>query len=124
MDSNSPEGQSKDLDDPIYKVMSASDFAELQKTDQYIGSAHDQRDGFIHFSTLLQLPGTLAKHYAHQDDLVLLAVSTDTLGTALRWEKSRNDDLFPHVYGPMDTTRFKMLGAITWDGSLHQLPPV
>ena len=37
----------------------------------------------------------------------MVAVDADALGEALRWEPSRNDDLFPHLYGELD------LGAVT-----------
>ena len=39
--------------------------------------------------------------------LFLVAVDADALGEALRWEPSRNDELFPHLYGELD------LGAVT-----------
>ena len=39
--------------------------------------------------------------------LLLIAVDADALGAALRWERSRNDELFPHLYGELD------LGAVT-----------
>jgi uncharacterized protein (DUF952 family) len=29
-------------------------------------------------------------------------VEADSLGNALRWERSRNDELFPHLYGELD----------------------
>jgi len=68
----------------------------------YEGSAHDRADGFLHFSTGPQLAETLRRYYAGQDDLVLVAVDADALGTALRWEyaASRGED-FPHLYGPL-----------------------
>ena len=64
------------------------------------------RDGFIHFSTATQVPGTLRKHYFGQRALFLVEVDGDALGDALRWERSRNDELFPHLYGELD------LGAV------------
>lgn len=89
----------------------------------YRGSADDLRDGFVHFSTAAQLPGTLARHYSGQADLKLIAVDADRLGAALRFEASRGGELFPHLYGDLD------LGAVTGvhdialraDGS-HDLP--
>ncbi len=73
----------------------------------YRGSADDNRDGFIHFSTAEQLAGTLAKHYAGRTGLKLIAVDAEALGPALRWEPSRGGALFPHLYGEMP------LGAVT-----------
>jgi uncharacterized protein (DUF952 family) len=91
----------------IYKICPASSWREAERHGVYRGSADDARDGFIHFSTASQLAGTLKKHYAGQTGLFLIAVDGDALGAALRWEVSRGDELFPHLYGELD------LGAVT-----------
>ncbi len=72
----------------------------------YRGSVDDIRDGFIHFSTALQVADTARKHFFRQTGLFLVEVDADALGDALRWERSRNDELFPHLYGELD------LGAV------------
>jgi uncharacterized protein (DUF952 family) len=79
----------------------------------YDGSAHDRADGFLHFSTKTQIPETLARYYTGQTDLVLVAVETDALGTALRWEHapSRGED-FPHLYTPLSRD------AVVWTREL------
>lgn len=68
----------------------------------YPGSAHDQADGFLHFSTAAQLAETLRRYYAGRDDLILLAVPTEALGAALKWEyaPSRGED-FPHLFAAL-----------------------
>ena len=86
----------------IYKICPAPAWREAECAGTYAGSADDARDGFVHFSTAEQLAGTLDKHYRGQTDLLLIAVDTDTLGASLRWEPSRNGDLFPHLYGALD----------------------
>ena len=85
----------------IYKVCSKVAWEEIRRLTFWNGSPHDLRDGFIHFSTASQLDGTVRKHYAGQTDLMLLAIDADTLGDALKWEPSRDGDLFPHLYGPL-----------------------
>ena len=90
----------------IYKICSASAWREAERSGVYRGSADDARDGFIHFSTASQLDGTARKHFAGQRDLLLVEVDAAALGDALRWERSRNDELFPHLYGELD------LGAV------------
>jgi uncharacterized protein (DUF952 family) len=74
----------------------------------YHGSAHDQADGFLHFSTASQLPETLRRYYAGQDDLMLVAVDAAALGPALRWEHSpsRSED-FPHLYAALSCDAMK-----------------
>lgn len=85
----------------IYKVCSKAVWDQIRTLTSWAGSAHDLRDGFIHFSTKNQLAGTLQKHYVGQTDLVLLSIEADTLGDALKWEPSRGGDLFPHLYAPL-----------------------
>ena len=69
----------------------------------YIGSSQDQTDGFIHFSTHAQVRKSTAKHRAGQGDLKMLVVDALKLGAALRWEPSRDGDLFPHLYNELKT---------------------
>ena len=91
----------------IYKICSVSAWREAERQGVYRGSADDARDGFIHFSASSQVAETARKHFAGQTGLFLIAVDADELGDALRWERSRNNDLFPHLYGELD------LGAVT-----------
>jgi uncharacterized protein (DUF952 family) len=87
--------------DLIYKILSAADWEAAQQAERFEGSADDRRDGFIHFSDGGQVIGTARKHFAGQSDLMLLAVDPTRLAD-LRWERSRDDALFPHLYGPLD----------------------
>jgi uncharacterized protein (DUF952 family) len=87
--------------DPIYKILSAADWEAARRAGRFEGSADDRRDGFIHFSDGGQVIGTARKYFAGQADLMLLAVDPTRLAD-LRWERSRDDALFPHLYGPLD----------------------
>jgi uncharacterized protein (DUF952 family) len=97
---------------PVYKILSASAFAEAKRAGQFIGSPDDRRDGFIHLSAAHQLADTLAKHFAGQPDLMLLAVNAERVGVDLKWEPSRDGELFPHLYAPLD------LAAVLWSKKL------
>src|SRR5437660_6237869 len=90
----------------IYKICPASAWREAERQSVYRGSADDIRDGFIHFSTASQVAETARKHFFGQTGLFLIEVDADALGDALRWEPSRNGELFPHLYGELD------LGAV------------
>jgi len=107
----------------IYTVASAQDWDAAEAVGAYHGSPDDERDGFIHFSTAAQLPGTLAKHFAGQDGLVLIAVDAAALGDKLVWEPSRGGDLFPHLYGslPAEAALWTQALRLKADGS-HALP--
>lgn len=100
----------------IYKICPASAWREAERQGVYRGSADDLRDGFIHFSTAAQVPETARKHFFGQTALFLVEVEADTLGGGLRWEPSRNDELFPHLYGELD------LGAVTAVHQMHGRP--
>ena len=86
----------------IYKICPASAWREAERLSVYRGSADDERDGFIHFSTAAQLGETARRHFFGQRALCVVEVDADALGDALRWERSRNDELFPHLYGELD----------------------
>ena len=109
----------------IYKICPASAWREAERQGVYRGSADDARDGFIHFSTATQVAETARKHFFGQTGLFLIEVDADALGDELRWEPSRNDELFPHLYGELD------LGAVigTFDmparsDGTHDIPEI
>ena len=87
----------------VYKVAPRAAWDAACSAGTYEGSADDLRDGFIHLSSREQLPGTLAKHFRGQDDLVLIQFDARALGEALRWEVSRGGQLFPHLYTGLPT---------------------
>jgi uncharacterized protein (DUF952 family) len=92
----------------IYKICARMAWEEAETAGRYAGSPVDRHDGFIHFSTAAQLPGTAAKHFAGLSDLMLVAVDGDMLGRALKWEPSRGGELFPHLYAALP------LSAVLW----------
>jgi len=86
----------------IYHMSRRDEWEAAVVAGRYHGSSQDLADGFIHFSTADQILASAAKHRAGQDDLVLVATDVDALGAALKWESSRDGQLFPHLYGPLD----------------------
>jgi uncharacterized protein (DUF952 family) len=103
----------------IYKVFRAGEWAELEAAGETLGAPVDRADGFVHFSTAGQLAGTLAKHFAGEAGLVLVAVDAGAAGGALRWEPSRGGALFAHLYRPLrmgDVVWARPLGAVAIEG--------
>ena len=76
----------------------------------------------MHLSTAEQTPETAAKHFAGEDGLMLLAVDTDRLGDALRWEPSRGGALFPHLYRELRLSDVVWTRPLPLQGSLHRFP--
>lgn len=86
----------------IYKICPAALWRAAEKAGVFRGAPVDAQDGFIHFSTAAQAIETAAKHFAGQDDLLLVQVDCGRLGDRLIWEVSRGAALFPHLYGDLD----------------------
>ncbi len=107
----------------IYKICTAAQWAEAERTGEFVGSPVDRADGYIHFSTAGQAPETAAKHFARIGDLVLVAVAAEDLGDALKWEPSRGGALFPHLYGvlPMSAVQSVTRLPLDADGT-HVFP--
>ena len=85
----------------IYKILNKHEFENLKNYDYFLGTEKDIIDGFIHFSKKDQLIDTLTKYFKNQTDLILLKVSSHNLEN-LKWEKSINGEIFPHLYSKLD----------------------
>jgi uncharacterized protein (DUF952 family) len=109
--------------DLIFKIVPRAEW-EASSGD-YHGSAHDQADGFLHFSTAGQLPETLRRYYSDKDDLILVAVDPKALGTALKWEysPSRGED-FPHLYTPLSCDAMKWARPVAKDAAGNFVLPM
>jgi len=92
------------VSDVIYHMCRRAEWEAAQRQGGYDGSTQDAADGFIHFSTAGQVVESAARHRGGQADLVLIACAVERLGRALRWEPSRNGQLFPHLYGTLPLT--------------------
>ena len=107
----------------IYKVCPAAAWRAAEAAGTFAGSADDIRDGYIHLSTFGQLPGTLARHFSGQADLVLVAFEAAALGGLLKWEPTRDGQLFPHLYEALRVSRALWVEPLPLDaGGRHVLP--
>jgi uncharacterized protein (DUF952 family) len=84
-----------------YKIFTADQWAQFQTDEVFYGAPVDLADGYIHLSAADQLQGTLDKHFAGQTGLVIAEVDLALLGETVKWETSRGNALFPHIYGPL-----------------------
>ena len=96
----------------IYKVVARDVWESARKTGVFKGVSIDLQDGYIHFSTRAQVRETVAKHFAGQTDLLIVAVEAESLGEQIKWEPSRGGDLFPHLY---DYLHFS---SVVWEEDL------
>lgn len=111
------------MSEPIYKILSAAQWRSAQRASVFEGSAVDLADGYIHFSTAAQARDTAAKHFAGQEDLLLLTVDPQRCpAQALRWEPSRGGALFPHLYASLDLSCVIAVDELPLGEGGHQFP--
>lgn len=84
-----------------YKILTADQWAQFEADGVFLGAPVDLADGYIHLSAADQLQGTLDKHFVGQSGLVIAEVNLTALGETVKWEVSRGNALFPHIYGPL-----------------------
>jgi uncharacterized protein (DUF952 family) len=106
----------------VYKVFRAEEFAAFRAGGVSPGAPVDLADGYIHLSTAEQAPGTLAKHFAGEAGLVMLAVDTERLGDDLVWEPSRGGALFPHLYRALRAADVVWSAPIPLQAGRHLMP--
>lgn len=99
-----------------YKVLTGEQMLALEHHGSFAGAPIDLQDGYIHLSTAAQLTETVEKHFAGQSDLHIAAVDLEALGDAVRWEESRGEQLFPHVYAALPLDAVIAYGPLDRDG--------
>ena len=105
----------------IYKIFRADEWAAMQAAGDTAGAPIDVKDGYVHFSTAAQARETAAKHFADEDNLVLLAVEADGLA-GLKWEPSRGGALFPHLYRRLQMADLAWSRPLPLRGDRHVFP--
>jgi len=106
--------------DEAFKIVDAAEWTVAVAAGRYGGSAVDLADGYIHLSAQDQLAGTVSKHYAGRQSLLLLTVDLTVLGETIVWEPSRDGALFPHIYGPLPVAAVtaKRAFSVSADGEM------
>jgi uncharacterized protein (DUF952 family) len=111
----------------VYKVLRRAEWTAAQAPAVFTGSPTDKRDGFIHLSAAHQVRGVCERHFAGEDDLLLLTIEADRLGPALKWETSHKGEAYPHLYGMLPLAIVASVAEICRgdDGRLrfpHEIP--
>eukprot|EP01119_Soliformovum_irregulare_P009144 TRINITY_DN22303_c0_g1_i1.p1 TRINITY_DN22303_c0_g1~~TRINITY_DN22303_c0_g1_i1.p1 ORF type:complete len:124 (-),score=21.96 TRINITY_DN22303_c0_g1_i1:70-441(-) len=89
----------------VYRLAVRSDWEEAQKIGKYIGTQVDFDSGFLHLSTAATCRKTGQLYYKDVDNVVLLAVELSKVKDRVQWDpaKGRDNVLFPHIYGVLNT---------------------
>ncbi len=106
----------------IFKIFRSDEWSDLRAKGATAGAPIDVSDGYVHFSTATQAAETAAKHFAGADGLMLLAVDADRLGDDLKWEISRGDQLFPHLYRDLRLEDVVWAQPLPLKDGVHQFP--
>lgn len=83
----------------VYRVMLNNEWDEFKKKKKFFGNKLDIQSGFIHLSTKSQIKNTIEKYYKNQDSIIIFKINVKDIAKNLKWEISRNNQLFPHLYG-------------------------
>lgn len=70
-------------------------------TDLY-RAASLESEGFIHCSFADQLDGVLERYYSGAESVVIIGVETDVLMSRMIKEPSTGNEIYPHIYGPIN----------------------
>ncbi|MEM6763284.1 MAG: DUF952 domain-containing protein [Bacteroidota bacterium] len=87
----------------IYHLTSHSQWLEALNKGIYLHESL-KLEGFIHCSTKEQLIPTATLHFKGETELVILEIVEKRVKDILKWEESREGDLFPHLYGKLSLT--------------------
>ena len=106
----------------IYKICPEALWREAEAAGLFQGAPVDLADGFIHFSTGAQVRETATRHFAGQDDLLLIAFDDAVFGAALRCEPSRGGALFPHLYATLAPKQARWIAPLLLGDNGHLFP--
>ena len=83
----------------VYRVMLNNEWDEFKKKKKFFGNKLDIQSGFIHLSTKSQIKNTIEKYFKNENSIIILKINVKDIAKNLKWEISRNNQLFPHLYG-------------------------
>ena len=90
------------LSNYVYRVFRKEELEEFRKSKLFCGNELDINSGFIHLCTDQQIKETINKYFKTEQTYIVKFKTSD-LEDSLRWEKSRNDEIFPHYYGTLES---------------------
>lgn len=109
--------------DTVFHIAEDARWRAAATEGYYRGGPLDERDGFIHCSTAEQLRETARAHLAGREGLVLLTIDAASLGGNLKWEISRGDVLFPHLYAALPVSAVRRADPLPLDADGNHVFP-
>ena len=96
----------------IYRVMTKKEWEDFRKEKRFYGNSFDLKSGFIHLSKKSQIKDTINIYFQDQEDIVILQICETKIKENIKWEISRNNQLFPHLYGFLELFDVKKVSNI------------
>jgi uncharacterized protein (DUF952 family) len=82
----------------VYKVFKLDEWVDFQEKGEFLGSADDIRDGFIHLASNDQVDYVINKFFANEKTVYVAEFLTRDLGAMLKWESNSSENIYPHLY--------------------------
>ena len=97
----------------IYHLIREQDWATARDAGQYRpGSLSDE--GFVHCSQdVEQMLRVAQRLYPGQTDMLALELDTEQVHYPIITEPSRSGELYPHIYGPLETAAVARVWRLT-----------
>ncbi|MEM6298894.1 MAG: DUF952 domain-containing protein [Bacteroidota bacterium] len=89
------------MSDFIYHIVEPNYFETFNGKALYFPESLAE-EGFIHCSMENQIEGVIERYYAEKKQLIILKLDTNKLTAPVKFEKSTNDELYPHIYGKIN----------------------
>ena len=110
---------SQQTEEYIYKICSTKNWKIAKQIGVFKGFGIDLIDGYIHFSSKDQVKETARLHFNGEKELLLLKIETKNL--EIKWEKSRNNQLFPHLYDELPLSEIVSVFELKLDENNNHL---
>ena len=91
-----------DISNYVYRIFTKEELEEFRKSKLFLGNELEFNSGFIHLCTDQQIKETINKYFKTEQTYIVKFKISD-LEDSLKWEKSRNDEIFPHYYGMLES---------------------
>jgi uncharacterized protein (DUF952 family) len=106
----------------IYKILLPDEWASFEAAGRFDGSPLDRASGFVHCSARDQVSGTARRFFGTEPSLVIVAIDTDALGAAVRWEEAPDGGVFPHVYASVPLDAVAAVHRVSGASSVDDIP--
>ncbi|MGL4632701.1 MAG: DUF952 domain-containing protein [Leadbetterella sp.] len=92
----------------VYHIVEKSIWESFENQSEYFPSSFDN-EGFIHFSFDHQVEKVRERYYLGKQNLLLLEIDENLLGSEYVVEASTKGELYPHLYKKLEKVAIKKI---------------